>query len=280
MNKVFPDRITQYKIKWYIGPGNYGSFFSNTVTYLAISVENKEQSTYLLFLSDTLEVLTVLECESEQDAFDTVELPENATWTRIYQSAQQKKQNRMYVWKKLRNVLRHSYPEIYFVAVVIFAVSGWFPRYGNFVLLFRVLRDVSMLVVVGVFLWIAYKGCKTHKKGSKFEFLITRIFFIIVLLAFVYIGMDTLLIGIDTCIGTKDIYLTATSYYREDMSKGLPDLDCVSGEYEGKIYSLPVTGCKHSLLYEIEETHPMVKVTLYEKSKSVVEIEIVDDIEE
>ncbi|MBQ9984592.1 MAG: hypothetical protein IJP29_08380 [Lachnospiraceae bacterium] len=280
MDKGFPDKVEQYKIKWYVGPGNYGAFFSKKVTYLAISAGNQEQATFLLFLSDTLEVLTVLECESEQDAFDTVELPENVAWTRIYQSVQQKKQNRMYVWRKLRNVLRHSNPVIYFVAVVIFAVSGWFPRYGNFVLLFRVLRDVSMLVVGGLFLRFAYLGCKTYKKGSKFEFLVTRIFFLIVSLAVMYIGMDTLLIGIDTCIGTKDIYLTSTSYYREDVSKGLPDLDCVSGEYEGKLYDLAVTGCNRSLLYEIEDTHPMVRVTLYEKSKSVVELEIVDNIEE
>ena len=279
MDKGFPDRIEQYKIKWYIGPGNYGSFFTNKVTYLAISVENEEKGVFLLFISEKLEVLTVLECESEQDAFDAIELPEDAVWMRIYQSAQQKKYNRRYVWRKLANVFNCIRPEIFFISVIVFLVSGWFPRYGNWVLLFAVLRNVSMLIAISGFLWIAYLACKTHNKKSVFEFLITRIFFVIVLLMYIYIGIDTVLVGIDTCIGRKDICLTSTSYYREDMRHGF-DIDYISGEYEGQSYSLAVTGCNHSLLYEIEETHPTVKVTLYEKSKSVVKLEIVEDIQE
>lgn len=278
MDKGFPDRIKQYKIKWYIGPGNYGSFFTKKVTYLAISVGNEEQGTFLLFVSESFEVLTVLECEDEQDAFDAVELPDEVTWIRIDQSEQQKKYNRMYAWRSLLNIWNSIKVETFLIIIVLALVSEWFPRYGDYVLLFQMLRSVFLFGSFCGFLKLVYMGCKSCGWERKFDFLITRGFFLVLAWICIYLGKGIVSVGIDSFTGTRVIYLTSASYYREDVSKGL-DIDYITGEYEGQVYHLAVTGCKHSLLYEIEETHPVVKVIFYEKSKSVVKLEIVDDIE-
>lgn len=279
MEKGFPDRIKQYKVKWYMDPGNYGSFFANKVTYLAISVENAQEGIFLLFVSEKFEIMSVLECEDEQDAFEAVELPDDATWIRINKSEQQKKYNRIYAWRSLLNTLNSIKTEVFLTAIVLFFASGWFPRYGSYVLLFDVLRWVSLLGVLCGSLWIAYVACKACEKDRKIGFVCTRAIFLLLSFLCIFIGIHLVSIGMDIRTGTKEIYLTSTSYHREDVRRAF-DIDYVSGEYEGSYYSLAVTGCDHSLLYDIEETHPMVKVTLYEKSKSVVKLEIVDNVGE
>ena len=92
----------------------------------------------------------------------------------------------------------------------------------------------------------------------------------------IFLGKNLVLCGVDFYIGTQDIYLTSTSYQKEYVRRGL-DHYYLSGECEGQFYSVNVTGCNHSLLYDIEDMHPMVKVTLYENTKTVVKLEIIDE---
>lgn len=147
-----------------------------------------------------------------------------------------------------------------------------FPRYGEYMLIFTCIKNIVWFIIflellLGLF-FLMRGGEKTIK------LLLGKIFVMLILLIpVIYMGNSIVNIGIDAYNGPTSVNLTYSSYFVRHGRRGVTR-KYITGTNYGKEYTFIVNGCDSDIVNEINNRHPAIRVTYYERSRVVKHIKI------
>lgn len=162
-----------------------------------------------------------------------------------------------------------------FLLLIVFMFFGYTfnaLHYGKWILVCLGLKYALLFILMVLAAFFTFKNFSNFNNYSKFTTALFGVTFIV--LAVVMAG-DVGLVIIDAKNGPKTMYLTDTSYNRDERHRSF-DHDELLGKCDGRGYKFDITGCDYDMINEIASNHPTVEVTYYERSRGVYSIKIID----